>query len=426
VLLAASFFDPPGWKIMVALATEAAFTVTAVVLLAAEVRPRLERFRRWYDAGSPDPADTIEVWSLVVNGSAETYRRWAARTIVLSLLPVLLVSTTLWHIGWQGLVALVLASVVPVYYATSLSYSISELLTRPMAEDIAARAGSVAVYQSGTSLVRRLRIAVPAYTTAAATLTVGLLGVAHAPRALAVTTLTAVAVGYALAVELTALLSDAVTAPLQRVQHQLAAVSQGNFDKRIPVLTSDEFGELANAVNTMTAGLAERQVMSDTIGTYLDRSIGDLIVSGKIPLDGFDATASIMFCDIRGYTSWAAQRSAREVVAALNEVFSTIVPIVTEHGGHVDKFLGDGLLAVFGVPVASPDHADRAVEAAVAIAAAGRKSATGLRLALASAQDASSPVPWAAPADSTSVSSVTRSTSPPASRRRPGTPVMMS
>ena len=62
--------------------------------------------------------------------------------------------------------------------------------------------------------------------------------------------------------------------------------------------------------------------------------------------------------------SSSAERSdATEVVAALNALFEVMVPIVTDHGGHVDKFLGDGLLAVFGAPEGYADHADRAVAA---------------------------------------------------------------
>ena len=59
---------------------------------------------------------------------------------------------------------------------------------------------------------------------------------------------------------------------------------------------------------------------------------------------------SIMFVDVRGFTSFAERSDATEVVAALNALFEVMVPIVAEHGGHVDKFLGDGLLAVFGAP----------------------------------------------------------------------------
>jgi adenylate cyclase len=63
------------------------------------------------------------------------------------------------------------------------------------------------------------------------------------------------------------------------------------------------------------------------------------------------------------FTGFAQRASATETVAFLNEMFGIVVPCVTEHGGHANKFLGDGLLAVFGAPERLMDHADRAVAA---------------------------------------------------------------
>ncbi len=76
----------------------------------------------------------------------------------------------------------------------------------------------------------------------------------------------------------------------------------------------------------------------------------------------------MLVCDVRDFTSFAASSSAKEVVSRLNALFEIVVPIVGRHRGHVDKFLGDGLLAVFGAPEPYPDHADRAVLAACEMA----------------------------------------------------------
>jgi adenylate cyclase len=77
---------------------------------------------------------------------------------------------------------------------------------------------------------------------------------------------------------------------------------------------------------------------------------------------------SILFCDVRDFTAFAAQADAKEVVMRLNALFAVVVPIVNRHGGHVDKFVGDGLLAMFGAPEPFGDHADRAVRAACEMA----------------------------------------------------------
>lgn len=76
-----------------------------------------------------------------------------------------------------------------------------------------------------------------------------------------------------------------------------------------------------------------------------------------------------MILDVSGFTEFAQRSSARETVAFLNELFGIAVPLVIEQGGHANKFLGDGLLAVFGAPERLDDHADRAVAAAGDIAA---------------------------------------------------------
>jgi adenylate cyclase len=72
------------------------------------------------------------------------------------------------------------------------------------------------------------------------------------------------------------------------------------------------------------------------------------------------AMVTVLFVDIRGFTTFADRATAREAVDFLNEFFAVAVPVVERHGGQVNKLLGDGLLAVFGVP----DHADRALAAA--------------------------------------------------------------
>ena len=73
---------------------------------------------------------------------------------------------------------------------------------------------------------------------------------------------------------------------------------------------------------------------------------------------------TVLFIDIRGFTTFADRSSAKEAVAYLNEFFGVVVPVLTAHGGHANKLLGDGLLGVFGAPIRCFDHADRAIAAA--------------------------------------------------------------
>jgi class 3 adenylate cyclase len=88
-----------------------------------------------------------------------------------------------------------------------------------------------------------------------------------------------------------------------------------------------------------------------------------------------------MFLDVREFTTFAESAGAHEVVASLNRLYELVVPVIVSHGGHANKFIGDGLLAVFGAPERHADHADRAVAAAREIALLARdRLGGGLRI----------------------------------------------
>jgi adenylate cyclase len=93
-------------------------------------------------------------------------------------------------------------------------------------------------------------------------------------------------------------------------------------------------------------------------------------VAAEDAVNGEDALVTVLFVDIRDFTPFADRVTAREAVALLNEFFGVVVPVLEEHGGRVQSYLGDGVLGVFGAPEPLPDHADRGVAAARAIVAA--------------------------------------------------------
>jgi adenylate cyclase len=85
-------------------------------------------------------------------------------------------------------------------------------------------------------------------------------------------------------------------------------------------------------------------------------------------LAGEEVEVSILFLDIRNFTAFAERSEPTEVVALLSDLWELAVPVLLRHGGHANKFIGDGLLGVFGAPEALADHADRALHAALEIA----------------------------------------------------------
>ena len=145
----------------------------------------------------------------------------------------------------------------------------------------------------------------------------------------------------------------------------LERVEKGDLSGRLDLFTPDEFGAITEGINKMIHGLGERQRIRDLFGVYLSPEVSRAILEGRVTLQGEARQVSILFCDIRDFTRFSATRSPREVVSQLNRFFGCMTGAIREQGGTVNKFLGDGFLAVFGAPVDQSDHAHRAVEASL-------------------------------------------------------------
>jgi class 3 adenylate cyclase len=152
---------------------------------------------------------------------------------------------------------------------------------------------------------------------------------------------------------------------------------------QVPVVSTDETGELAAAFNAMVAGLREREQLHEAFGAFVDPALTERVLAEGTNLQGEEIEASVLFLDVRGFTEFAERAAAQEVVACLNELYEAVVPVIERHGGHANKFVGDGLLAVFGAPERHPDHAARALAAACDIAQRVREGVAGdLRVGL--------------------------------------------
>src|SRR5207237_8991791 len=152
---------------------------------------------------------------------------------------------------------------------------------------------------------------------------------------------------------------------------------------RVPVVSTDETGELSASFNAMVAGLGEREQLREAFGAFVDPALTERVLAEGTDLRGEVLEVSLLFLDVRGFTAVAENTGAHEVVARLNALYEGVVPVILSHGGHANKFIGDGLLAVFGAPERHADHAARAVAAARDIARLAREGAAGeLRVGL--------------------------------------------
>ena len=167
---------------------------------------------------------------------------------------------------------------------------------------------------------------------------------------------------------LTGLLSTSITTPITQLRDATRRVGRGDLSVRVPVASTDETGELAQSFNEMVAGLEQRERLREAFGTFVDPELTDRVLEEGSDLAGEELDVSLLFMDIRGFTTYSERAEARDVVARLNDLYGEVVPIILRHGGHANKFIGDGLLAVFGTPDRLSDHADRAVAAGLEIA----------------------------------------------------------
>jgi len=110
----------------------------------------------------------------------------------------------------------------------------------------------------------------------------------------------------------------------------------------------------------------ERRKLKETFSRYVPPEIVDKIIKSKdITIKGERREITVLFCDIRNYTGYVESSYPEEVVKELNEYFEEMSKIIFKHNGMIDKFMGDGIMAIFGAPIQYPGHADKAVAAAV-------------------------------------------------------------
>jgi alkylation response protein AidB-like acyl-CoA dehydrogenase/class 3 adenylate cyclase len=156
-------------------------------------------------------------------------------------------------------------------------------------------------------------------------------------------------------------------APLGVLSRAMTKVADGDLHQRVPVTSNDEVGALTAQFNTMVEGLREREKIRETFGRYVDESVAATILRRQGEASGEIGEATILFTDIAGFTTIAEYLAPAELVAALNEYLETVLEPIRRHGGIVNTFIGDGLFASFNMPLACPDHACAAVQAAIDI-----------------------------------------------------------
>jgi adenylate cyclase len=178
-------------------------------------------------------------------------------------------------------------------------------------------------------------------------------------------TLVMVLAGLGGAVGLAALLSR----PIFRLVQATGAIAAGNFNVTLPVASRDELGVLTDSFNRMARSLREKEMIKRAFTRYVAREVVEEILKNpeNMALTGERREVTVLFCDVRGFTPLSERLSPEEVVLLLNDFYNLMIETTFKHDGTLDKFLGDAVMAVFGAPLAHPDHSARAIRTALAM-----------------------------------------------------------
>jgi class 3 adenylate cyclase len=173
----------------------------------------------------------------------------------------------------------------------------------------------------------------------------------------------------------TLLTARAVGQPLRDLRTAVQRVGEGDYDVAVVVDDAGEIGLLQEGVNTMAAGLAERERLRDLFGRHVGTTVAQRALATGVSLGGEERTVAALFVDIAGSTGLVRRTGPAEMVGLLNRFFQVVVETVEDEGGLVNKFAGDAALCVFGAPTDHEDPAGAALRAArricAAVAAAG-------------------------------------------------------
>lgn len=156
-----------------------------------------------------------------------------------------------------------------------------------------------------------------------------------------------------------------VSQPVQALAEHTEVIARGDYTARLQSTRADEFGQLAASFNRMSEGLAERDRVRDLLDKNVSPEIAAQLMRDGAILGGEERVVTILFADLRGFTPLSEKLPPRELIGILNRFLDRMSAEIERHGGVIDKFIGDAIMAMFGAPVPQADAADQALRAAL-------------------------------------------------------------
>jgi adenylate cyclase len=148
------------------------------------------------------------------------------------------------------------------------------------------------------------------------------------------------------------LIGSGITGPVLRLLEGTREVEAGRLDRSISVTTRDEIGQLSAAFNRMIEKLRQNQQIRETFGRYVDPRVAEGLLdqSAITAAEGERRTMTVMFCDMKGFTTLSEGVTPRGLVKIMNLYLSTMSEPIHAHRGVIDKYIGDGIMAYWGPP----------------------------------------------------------------------------
>ena len=170
--------------------------------------------------------------------------------------------------------------------------------------------------------------------------------------------------------------STGITRPVRRLLDGTRAVEAGRLDGSIDVTTRDEIGQLTTAFNTMVEQLRHKEKMRETFGRYIDPRVVEGLIDRQslAATDGQRRVMTVLFCDMKGFTSLSEGMTPQGLVKVMNHYLSTMSGPIRSHHGIIDKYIGDAIMAYWGPPFTENGEQAR-LACLAAIEMAGRGAA---------------------------------------------------
>jgi adenylate cyclase len=149
------------------------------------------------------------------------------------------------------------------------------------------------------------------------------------------------------------------------VDAQIARTDGESFSVNLTAMPLIDIAEERIGSMLVLEDITEEKRVRSTMARYMSMVVADqLLAAGEAELGGKDQKISILFSDVRSFTTISESLGARETVSMLNEYFTEMVDVIFQHGGILDKYIGDAIMALFGAPFNGPEDADNALAVA--------------------------------------------------------------